>query len=87
MRTVFRGSPFFCLPELFQFFTFSLLTFDFVDFRHDSTKHASMMVLAAPKVRFLVLKSENKTCRCDGVNGEIEDSNYSILIFIIIYYI
>ena len=36
--------------ELFQFFTFSLLTFDFVDFRHDSTKHASMMVLAAPKV-------------------------------------
>ena len=40
----------FLIADLFQFFTFSLLTFDFVDFRHDSTKHASMMVLAAPKV-------------------------------------
>ena len=29
--------------------------------------------------------SENRTCRCDGVNGEIEDSNYSITYFY--YYI
>ena len=67
--------------------TYSLLTFNFVDFRHDSTKHASMMVLAVPKVMSYF------ECFWDVLNsmgldlGWRRENNLIIIITIYIIYI